>query len=78
MLDFERIHREQKNGFKANAYSKAAEAIKHLKFEITESNALTLGKPGKNKVPGIGKGISQNMEEFLKTGACSELDELKS
>ena len=52
-------------------------AIKDLGFEITEENAKSLGKAGKNKVQNIGKGSADKMYEFLTTGTIEKLEILR-
>ena len=56
-------------GFKIAALKKAAISIRGLNFEITDGVAL--GKPGKTKVEGIGKGTAKNIQEFLSSGKTS-------
>ena len=59
--------------FKPSAYRKAARAIETLSRDIEE-----IAKEGKlQEIPGIGEGISKKIIEFLDTGKCKELEELK-
>ena len=44
-------------------YTKVANAIKDLDYEITTDNAKGLGK-GKTKVAGIGKGSAEKVGDF--------------
>jgi poly [ADP-ribose] polymerase len=58
-------------------YKKVANAIEQLDFEVTEENALGLGK-GKTKVDGIGKGSAEKIHEFLTTGNIEKLQDKKA
>jgi hypothetical protein len=51
-----------------STYAKATNAIKGLGLEITEENAKSLGKPGKNKVDGIGAKTAEKLLEYVQTG----------
>lgn len=56
---------EDKATFKRNAYIKAANSIEHCKDKIES------GKQAQ-KLPGIGKGIVQYVDEFLEDGVMGE------
>jgi hypothetical protein len=60
------------------SYAKATSAIMDLELEITEENAKSLGKPGKNKVDGIGKGSAEKMLEFIQNGTIEKLEEKRA
>lgn len=53
--------------FKSRAYKKAGMALENLKEDISKAG----------KVPGIGKGISEKINEYLKTGKIKYLEELR-
>jgi hypothetical protein len=79
MLDeFQTILRKSGEFMKANSYKKASDAIASLDFEITEENALKLGKSGKFKVPGIGKSTAEKLQELAETGSVAKLEEIKA
>ena len=40
-------------------------------------NAKSLGKAGKNKLTGVGKGSAEKIYEFLSTGKIEKLEELR-
>jgi len=61
------------NPFKISAYRKASRVLGDLTQdiqEIAESGAL-------KKVPGIGEGMAQKIEEYLKAGKISKYEEVK-
>lgn len=58
-------------------YKKVVKALKDLDFEVTEDNAKSLGKAGKNKVAGLGKGSADKMYEYLTTETIAKLEELR-
>ncbi|KAH9251360.1 hypothetical protein BASA81_010796 [Batrachochytrium salamandrivorans] len=53
-------------GFKIRGLKTAAIAVRGLAGEVTEGESL--GKPGKNKVAGIGKSTARIIQEFLDSG----------
>jgi len=62
--------------YKPKAYRKAALKLEELKeniFKVYEKEGLK----GIDKIPGIGKSISQKIEEYLKTGKIKYYEELK-
>lgn len=64
---------KNENPFKISAYRKASRVLGDLTQdiqEIAESGEL-------KKVPGIGEGMAQKIEEYLKTGKISKYDEVK-
>lgn len=64
---------KQENPFRINSIRKAARNIESLTEDVE-----TLYKEGKlDKIPGIGKGISERIEQILKTGTTKDLEELK-
>ncbi|GGB03773.1 DNA polymerase/3'-5' exonuclease PolX [Macrococcus hajekii] len=58
------------NTFKVSAYRKAAAALEQSQVPIEELTDFTV-------LPGIGKGVSEVLDEFRATGSSSLLDELK-
>lgn len=62
--------------FKPKAYRKAALAIEDLKEDIALIYKQK-GLIGLEKIPGIGKGLSQKIEDFLKKGESKYLKELE-
>ena len=61
------------NPFKISAYRKASRIIGDLTQDIEE-----IAESGKLKaVPGIGEGMAQKIEEYLKTGKVSKFEEVK-
>ena len=51
--------------FKVRAYTKAAEVIRNLDYEVTSGEELAKGP---KKVKGIGKSIAAKIDKFLQTG----------
>ena len=76
--EFAELMRKAGEYMKSNTYKKAASAIAALEFEVTEENALKLGKAGKLKVAGIGKSTAEKMYEFMTTGTVEKLEQLKA
>jgi DNA polymerase (family 10) len=61
------------NPFKISAYRKASRIIGDLTQDIEES-----AEKGELKnIPGIGEGMAQKIEEYLKTGKISKFEEVK-
>src|SRR5210317_1909777 len=54
--------------FKIRAYTKAAEVIRKLDYEVTSGEELAKGP---NKVKGIGKSIAAKIDKFLLTGVMN-------
>jgi DNA polymerase/3'-5' exonuclease PolX len=54
---------------KSSAYQNAADAIRKLKFEVTNGSELWKGP---NKVVGIGRGIANKIDEYIVTGRISK------
>jgi len=55
---------------KSSAYQKASEAIRKLPFEVTNGTELWKGP---NKVPGIGRGIANKIDEYIVTGEIGKI-----
>jgi len=59
------------NLFRVNAYRKAARVLSELPDDIEE-----IWKKGKlNEIPGIGKGMAEKIDEYLKTGKMKKYEE---
>ena len=63
------------NAFKIKAYKNAAKNIRKLDFEVTCGSELSKGP---KKIPGIGKGIADKIDEFIVTGKIYRVDELSN
>lgn len=62
--------------WKPRAYEKAAYSIESIDNDIREIYKEQ-GPGALNKIEGIGKGISEKIEEFIKTGKIKEYDDLR-
>lgn len=60
----------EKDTHKSEAYKKGAEAIRKLNFEVTNGTEISQGP---RKVPGIGKGIANKIDEYIVTGKIKKL-----
>ena len=64
---------KDENPFKISAYRKASRVLGDLTKDIEE-----IAQDGElKKVPGIGEGMAQKIEEYLKTGKISKYEEAK-
>jgi DNA polymerase (family X) len=63
--------------FKARAYYRAADTIASLPENIADIYSRQ-GVAGLLEIPSIGKAIASKIEEFIKTGRMSHLEELKT
>lgn len=66
---------KEKNANAGATYQKVVKALKELPFAVTAENAKSLGKPGKNKVNGVGASSASKMYEFVTTGTIEKLEE---
>src|SRR3972149_5159254 len=66
---------QAENPFRIRSYRNAARTIEDLGQSLE-----ALVKAGKNpeEIPGIGKSISEKIQEILSTGKCHSLEELKA
>ena len=64
------LAQSEKNTHKSEAYKKAAESIRKLRFEVTNGSDISKGP---HKVPGIGKGIANKIDEYIVTGKIKKL-----
>lgn len=62
--------------FKPQAYEKAAMNLESLEKDVTEIYNKE-GVKGLENIPGIGKGMSEHIIEYLKTGKIKEYQQLK-
>lgn len=65
----------EENTHKSEAYKKAADAIRKLNFEVTNGTEISRGSL---KVPGIGKGIANKIDEYVVTGEIKKLSRRRS
>ena len=66
----ESLAQVQENPHKSETYEKAADAIRKLDFEVTNGTEISQGP---RKVPGIGKGIANKIDEYIATGEIRAL-----
>jgi len=66
----ESLAQVQENPHKSETYEKAADAIRKLTFEVTNGTEISQGP---RKVPGIGKGIANKIDEYIATGEIRAL-----
>ena len=62
--------------FKPRAYEKAAYAIESLGEDIKDIYKKS-GIKGLEEIPGVGKGIAERIEEYIKTGHVEDFEKLK-
>lgn len=60
--------------FRITAYRRAARALE----DVGEDIAGIAGRGDLLKIPGIGKGTAEKIQEFLQTGTCKYYDELRA
>ena len=70
------IDKEPTSRFESKAYEKAGFTIETLQEPIQEIYEKH-GKEGLMQLPGIGKGLAEKIEEFIKTGSIKKYDELR-
>ncbi|HEY6103849.1 MAG TPA: DNA polymerase/3'-5' exonuclease PolX [bacterium] len=61
--------------FRITAYRRAARALEEMGEDIA---AAARGPKDLLKIPGIGKGTAEKIEEFLQRGTCAYYDELRA
>lgn len=64
---------KDENPFKISAYRKASRIL----GDLTEDIGEVAGRGELKKIPGIGEGMAQKIEEYLKTGKVSKYEEVK-
>ena len=74
LVRLETKHKEA-DAFKLRAYKSAAMEIRDLDYAITSGKACA--KAGPTKVKGVGKGLAEKIDEFLKTGTMARITELE-
>src|SRR3989344_4357997 len=62
--------------FKPRAFEKAAYAIESLGEDIKDIYKKS-GIKGLEEIPGVGKGIAERIEEYIKTGHVEDFEKLK-
>ncbi|MSR76059.1 MAG: DNA polymerase/3'-5' exonuclease PolX [Candidatus Ryanbacteria bacterium] len=62
--------------FKARAYEKVAETLSTLDSDV-RAIYESAGRKALEEIPGIGKGIAQTIEEYIKTGRVRELGAMR-
>ncbi|HXF43860.1 MAG TPA: DNA polymerase/3'-5' exonuclease PolX [Candidatus Paceibacterota bacterium] len=62
--------------FKPRAFEKAASAIEGMDLEVVDLYRKG-GLAALEKIPGVGKGIAERIEEFLRTGRIKDYERLK-
>lgn len=71
------LYFKEKNKNAGPAIMRVVKALSELDFEVTEENALGLGK-GKTKIPNIGKSSAEKIYEFVTAGRIEKLDEKRA
>ncbi|MCJ7704088.1 MAG: DNA polymerase/3'-5' exonuclease PolX [Desulfobacterales bacterium] len=64
---------KDENPFKISAYRKASRIL----GDLTEDIGEVAGRGELKKIPGIGEGMAQKIEEYLKTGKVSKFEEVR-
>ena len=62
--------------FKPQAYERAASAVESFSQDVDELYQ-TEGLKGLEKIPGVGKGIAERIEEYLKIGKVKDYEEYR-
>ena len=62
--------------FKPKAFEKAAVSLENLAEEVEEIYRRG-GLPDLEEIPGVGQGLAERIEEFIKTGKIGEYQKLK-
>lgn len=62
--------------FKPRAFERASQSINSLDEDVSAIYKKE-GIKGLEKIPGVGRGIAERIEEYLKTGKMKEYDKLK-
>ncbi len=70
------LEMKEENPFKIKSYQKAAVNIENLPENVEEIYKKG-GRPALEKLDGIGKGLSERIEDIIKTGRSSYLDKLR-
>ena len=70
------LNADEKARFEALAYQRAARSIESMQDDISEIYEKN-GINGLMKIPGIGKGLAEHIEEYLTTEKIEKYEELK-
>jgi len=65
----------KENFYQGNAFKKAIANLQELDYPITSGKKLA--KAGTTKVPGVGKGIAEVIDEYLEKGCLAKLQEFR-
>ncbi len=76
LFEFAEFYDMQEVPFKPRAFERASESVGSLDRDVA-AIYKTEGLSGLEKIPGVGKGIAERIEEYLKTGRIMEYDALK-
>ena len=66
----------QDDGFRARAYENGAEILENLTLNVKDVYAKK-GLKGLEDLQGIGRGMAEKIEEYIKTGKIKEYGDLK-
>ena len=75
LLEIASFYFKQKELMKGGVYSKAAKAIRECAYVITSGKQVSKAK--ETKLPGVGKGVGDIVDEFLSTGKVEKLETLR-
>lgn len=67
----------EKDSFRSRAYRVAAQSLENLEISVKEIYNQQ-GKESLERIPGVGEGIAQKIEEYLKTGKIKYYERLKN
>ena len=76
LFELAEIYSMQDIPFRPRAFEKASESISSLDRDVGDIYKKE-GLGGLEKIPGVGRGIAERIEEYLKTGRMREYDEMK-
>lgn len=76
LFEISELYAMQEIEFKPRAFERAAESVRSYEEDIATLYKKG-GKRALEKIPGVGKGIAERIEEFLKTGRIKEYDRMK-
>ncbi|MDP3784617.1 MAG: DNA polymerase/3'-5' exonuclease PolX [bacterium] len=76
LFEFGELYDMQEVPFKPRAFERASESVGSLDKDIAAVYTEE-GVAGLEKIPGVGKGIAERIEEYLRTGRIKEYDALK-
>ena len=76
LFEFAELYDIEEVPFKPRAFERASESVGSLNKDIATVYKEE-GAAGLEKIPGVGRGIAERIEEYLKTGRIKEYDALK-